>query len=327
MAIGCALLAAQPGRIVVADRGAGTLTIIPVATDLPATIQMPAGAQKPEPMYVVYSPIHHRLFVGDRANNRVVVFHAKDFSLLGAIPVGTGVFHMWASNLCQQLWVVNDGDKTLTVIDTVSLNVVRTIPLPADLMAQGGRPHDVILDPIAPYAYVSMVGLPGASDYVLKYSTVKFAEMGRVQVGKDPHLSLTWRNNLLYVPCQGSSQLHLVDRRTMTARPPIAIPGTHGAGMAMGRPRFYTTNFTSTAGGNGLFAIDTQTNTVLGSAPVPFSTPHNIVVTPGGGKIYVTHSGTNQHVSVYSAGGEDGIPRLLRSVPTGLNPFGLEFVP
>jgi DNA-binding beta-propeller fold protein YncE len=213
------------------------------------------------------------------------------------------------------------------VIDTASLDVVTTLPVPADLVALGGRPHDVVLDPEAPYAYVTMIGVQGTSDYVVKYSTVEFKEVARQGVGKDAHLSVSPRNHLLYLPCQGSNRVDVIDRRTMTLMAPIAVPGAHGAGMANGRPRFYTTNLPS-AGENGLIAINTRTGAVLGSTATPFSTPHNVVVTPGGRKIYVTHSGAaNDHVSVYAAENHDAAPRLLRTVATGLNPFGLEYVP
>jgi hypothetical protein len=45
-------------------------------------------------MYVVYSPFRHRVFVGDRANDRVVVFRARDFSVETSVAVGAGVFHI-----------------------------------------------------------------------------------------------------------------------------------------------------------------------------------------------------------------------------------------
>jgi DNA-binding beta-propeller fold protein YncE len=56
------------------------------------------------------------------------------------------------------------------------------------------------------------------------------------------------------------------------------------------------------AGADGLFAIDTKTNSVWGSADTPFPLPRNIALTPNGKKIYVTHSGaTADKVSVYTA--------------------------
>ena len=66
---------------------------------------------------------------------------------------------MWGSRRNKQLWVNNDIDKTITVIDMSFLSVITTIPMPADLVAAGGRPHDVILEPNAPFAYVTMIGV------------------------------------------------------------------------------------------------------------------------------------------------------------------------
>ena len=58
-------------------------------------------------------------------------------------PAGRGVFHMWADYRGRQLWVNNDIDKTTTVIDPSTLEVLATVPTPADLVAMGGKPHDV----------------------------------------------------------------------------------------------------------------------------------------------------------------------------------------
>jgi DNA-binding beta-propeller fold protein YncE len=201
-----------------------------------------------------------------------------------------------------------------------------TVPLPADLVALGGRPHDVIVDPVAPAAYVTMLGFLGAEDYVLKFDTTTFREEARQKVGKDPHLSLTWRNNSLYVPCQGSSRVFVLDRRTMAVRSTIELPGAHGAGMTVSGRIFYTTNFSS-AGTDGLFAIDTESDTVVGVANTPYSTPHNVVVTPNGHKVFVAHSGPNNQVSVYRVHPTDPRPRLAGSITVGQNPFGIDYVP
>jgi DNA-binding beta-propeller fold protein YncE len=93
---------------------------------------------------------------------------------------------------------------------------------------------------------------------------------------------------------------------------------------------FYTTNF-SGGGVDGLFAIDTQTNVVLGAwdtgNPV-IPGPHNIVLTPNGKKLYLTHSGaTANQVSIYGVSKLDATPTLINTVTVGLNPFGLTYVP
>ena len=81
----------------------------------------------------------NRVFVGDRANNQVVVFNAMDFSVETTIPVGQGVFHMWADPQGKQLWVNNDIDNTTSVIDLYSLQVIATVPTPADLVSMEGN--------------------------------------------------------------------------------------------------------------------------------------------------------------------------------------------
>lgn len=327
------------GRIVVANRAGQSLSVIDVRTDrVIRTVALPDNG---EPMYVVHSPPRgdcaidgrrgrSRVFVGDRANHRVLVLDDDDFGIDATIPVGAGVWHMWADPAEQQLWVVGDVDKTITVIDTVSLAVLATIPMPADLVAAGGKPHDVILDPVSRFAYATVVGVPGP-DVVLQYSTATFAEVNRAAVGDDPHLSLAPQNHALYVPCQNTNNVFVLDRDTLLPIvPALDVPGAHGAGMTPNGATFYTTNI-SGGGVNGLFAIDTANNTVLGAwntgNPV-IPGPHNIALTRRGAKLYVTHSGaTATQVSVYRVAQSGATPTFVKAVTVGLNPFGLTFVP
>ena len=268
------------GKIVIANRASGTISVIDVASDkVIGTHALLPGSAMPEPMYVVYA--RNRVFVGDRANNRVVVFDPKTFEIETTLPAGAGIWHMWADPDDRQLWVNNDIDKTCSVIDLQSLQVIATVPIPADLAAAGGKPHDVFLDPAnGRFAYVSLIGVAGPADFVVKFSTETFAEVGRAPVGKDPHLSATWRNNLLYVPCQNSNSVIVLNRSTLSQVTSIPIPGAHGAAMTLDGSTFYTTNF-SGGGTAGLWTIDTSTNTVEGNpVDTPFAVPHNIALNP-----------------------------------------------
>jgi YVTN family beta-propeller protein len=328
MALTSVASAFAQGTVVVANRGSKSISVIDVKSDtVIGTYPLPDNG---EPMYIVSSPRRKRVFVGDRANDWVVVFRRRDFSVETTVPAGDGVFHMWADPTERQLWVVNDVDKTLTVINTKTLAVITTIPTPADLVAAGGRPHDVILDPVSRFAYITMIGLPGP-DVVVQYSTATFAEVGRTEVGEDPHLSLARQNHLLYAPCQNTGNVFVLDRDTLApVVPPLTIPGAHGAGMARNGKTFYTTNI-SGGGVSGLVAIDTDTNVVLGATDTgnpPIPTPHNIALTPDGKKLYVTHSGAmaNQ-VTVYTATRKNLMPVFSQTVTVGLNPFGIVYVP
>jgi YVTN family beta-propeller protein len=325
--------AASQGNIVVANRGSGSISVIDARSGtLSQNVMLPQaeGDNFPEPMYVVYTAVGNQVFVGDRANDRVVSFDADDFSVNGAIPAGEGVFHMWADGQGHQLWVNNDGDKTTTVIDPATHSVLATIPTPADLVAQGGFPHDVILDSGGNHAYITVLGNPGDNDYVVQFSTSTFAETGRAAVGKDPHLSLApgSRNQTLYVPCQGTNNVYLLNRFTMDVMGTLDVPGAHGAGMAANGRYFYTSNLTG-GGTDALFTIDTQTNTVIGApTDAPYAVPHNLALTPVLDKIFLTHSGgTADKVTFYNVSASNPIPVFSGEVTVGLNPFGLSFVP
>ena len=316
------------GKIVVANRGSGSISVIDTQSDmLVGTFDLPAGDNSPEPMYVVDASAKNRVFVGDRANDRVVVFNAQDFSVETTVEVGAGVFHMWADSLNKQLWVNNDIDNTSSVVDPNTLQVIATVPTPADLVAEGGKPHDVILDPLGNYAYVTVIGVNGDNDYVVQYSTDTFEEVNRAAVGKDPHVSLTKHNDLLYVPCQNSDVVLVFKRDTLDPVTEIQVPGAHGAGMTRNGKVFYTTNLPG-GGTDAIFAIDTSTNTVIGEAvDTPYPVPHNLALTPNGHKLYVTHSGgTADKVTIYTQSQNDPTPVFSGEVTVGLNPFGLAYI-
>lgn len=312
------------GVVVVANRGSGSISIIDTETDVVlGTIPLPGPT--PEPMYVVHVPAVQRVFVGDRANSRVVAFDARTFELVGTTATPAGVFHMWAAwGRTRQLWVVNDVADTVTVIDPSTLVVIATVPMPADLV-DDCLPHDTTVDPTAPFAYVSLICGAG-SDRVVKFSTETFSETARAAVGADPHLALARQSGLLYVPTQNGNAVHVLDRTTLAGVATIPVPGAHGAGMARNGQVFYTTNLPG-GGGDGIFAIDPAGNTVLGTTDTPFPVPHNVALTPNDGKLYLTHSGaTSDKVTVYATGPVTPVPTYVATVTVGLNPFGLAYV-
>ncbi len=329
--LGRAMPIVARGRVVVANRASGTISVIDTKTDqVVGTHELPAemGEPTPEPMYVVPTSTHRRVFVGDRANNRVAVFDARSFKVEGTVAAGNGVFHMWADPQGRQLWVNNDIDNTSTVIDPGTLTVIATVPTPADLVALGGKPHDVILAPDGMYAYVTVLGVAGANDYVVQFDTSTFSEVARAAVGKDPHVSLARQNDWLYVPCQNSDVVIILNRFTMAMESSVTVPGAHGAGMAQNGRYFYTANLPG-GGSDALFTIDTSTNSVVGDAvDSPYPVPHNIALTSSSHRLYLTHSGgTSDKVTVYAISSQSPVPVFMAEVTVGLNPFGIAYLP
>jgi DNA-binding beta-propeller fold protein YncE len=319
-------LNAEAAQIVTANRNSQNISIIDVDTKNVFEVVLPGT--NPEPMYPIYLSNTNELAVGDRSNNQVVFYNPINYSITGTVPTGNGVFHMFANPSGNQLWVNNDIDKTITVINPITKSVITTINIPPDIVANGGLPHDVILDSSG-FAYVSIL-LPStiSNDIVIKYDTNTFAEVDRTNVGKDPHLSLTNLNNSLYVPTQGNNQVEVLNRNNLDLITAISVPGAHGVAISANSETLYISNI-SGGGINGLFAIDTNTNTILAGSPTNTGAPvpHNIALTDDGTELYISHSGaTSNVVSYYS---------LINSVPNfqglitvnGLNPFGITFVP
>lgn len=315
------------GQVVIANRNSGTISIIESArAAVTKTVDLPSGTLTPEPMYVVHIAQSNTVFVGDRANNRVVAFDDKNYKIVGTLPAGQGVFHMWADPAGEQLWINNDIDNTATVIDPIEFEILATVPMPADLVGLGAKPHDVIVDPSGDSAYVTLVGLPGTSDYVVKFSTETFKELARAPVGKDPHLSLSKRSSYLFVPNQNSNSVYILERENLSKVKVIEVPGAHGAGMPRNGKVFYTTNI-SGGGSDGVYAIDTKKLEVLASVDTPFPTPHNIALSNMGTDLYVTHSGsTADKVSIYRTNSKGKIVHTA-DITVGLNPFGLAYIP
>jgi YVTN family beta-propeller protein len=333
----CALAALVPSslaapapaeRIVVGNRNSGNLSVIdPVLDAVIATVPLPATPLPAETMYLAYSLPDDRLFVGDRRNEVVVVFDAADFSVDGEIPVGEGQFHLWIDPAATLLWVNNELGGSATLIDPETLAVIATLPMPADLVAGGWGPHDVVLSPGADRAYVTMVRSAGPRDFLLVYDTSSLQLLHRIKVGTDAHVALHPTNNHVYVPTL-SGHVMVFDTTTFVQLEHIRVPGAHGALFSGSGEYFYATNPQGGATPR-ITTIDTSTLKFSGNpVDAPFLIPHNMALTGDDSKLYVTHSGgAGTKVSVYSISPVDGRPSLLTSITAGSNPFAVLRIP
>jgi DNA-binding beta-propeller fold protein YncE len=317
-------------QIVVANRGGASISVIDVGSNDVQTIPMPAGASTPEPMYFWYNQTNDLLFVGDRANNRVVAFNPRTYAVVNPnIPAGTGVFHMWGSPTTNRLWVVNDTAGRVSVIDMLSQTNVGSFATPTDLGASAIA-HDIVTEPDGSAAYVSIQNTSSATnDVVVKYSNgAGFPEVDRGQTGKAPHVGLTHTNNVLYAPSQASNRTDVLSRATLDpAGPAINITNSHGISPSEDGNTVYVTTFPGD-GVNGLHVINPATNTLINSVTTPAG-PHNVVTSTDDSKLYITHSGaTSTLVSIFDISGANrNNPVFLTQVNAGLNPFGILGVP
>ena len=305
-------------RVLVTNRTSRDISVINARNNnVIRTIPMPDNG---EPMYVVHVKQAHRVLVGDRANNRIVAFNERTYNVEGFAPTGSGIFHMWASPDGCQLWVVNNIDNSLSVIDPHNLSVLATIPIPADLIALGGTVHDVVISPNSHAAFATVLGVSGPNDFVIKYNTSTFNEVRRVAVGKDPHVMVNHRSNALYAACMITGEVYVLQRGNLSTQAIVPFNGAHGVAMSPNGRFLYLTDFLT-----GRFGVMyTPTNTILsGTFTTPFPKSHNIAVNRRGNRAYVTHSGpTANQLTVYRTNPR---PTLLTTLTLGTNPLSVMY--
>ncbi|MCD0478726.1 YncE family protein [Chryseobacterium sp. LC2016-29] len=297
-------------KVVVANRGAGSVSFINATSNQVSTLAISGS----EPMYVVYVPTKDKIFVGDRAGKKVHIINPQTKAVESSITVGNGVFHMWADGMGKQLWVSNDVDNTISVIDLNTNTVVKTINV-------GMKPHDVFLSKDATKAYVSVFNADAAMpDKVYMYSTSDYSKTGEANVGKDPHLYHLPNTNKLFVACQ-SGQVYALNGSNLSVISNNAFTGAHGIFPSADQNTVFATNIT----GQQLYSINAATGMQNGMPLMALSTtPHNIVVNEDGNKMFVTHSGgAATAVSTYTINGTSLTAGT--TITAGTNPFGLAY--
>lgn len=297
-------------KVVVANRGAGSISFIDATSNQVSTLAISGS----EPMYVVYVPTKDKIFVGDRAGKKIHIINPQTKAVESSITVGNGVFHMWADGMGKQLWVSNDIDNTISVIDLNTNTVVKTINV-------GMKPHDVFLSKDATKAYVSVFNADAAMpDKVYMYSTSDYSKIGEASVGKDPHLYHLPTSNKLFVACQ-SGQVYALNGSNLSVISNNAFTGAHGIFPSPDQNTVFVTNIT----GQQLYSINATTGMQNGMPLMALSaTPHNIVVNEDGNKMFVTHSGVAATaVSTYTISGTTLTAGI--TITAGTNPFGLAY--
>ncbi|UZT99675.1 YncE family protein [Chryseobacterium fluminis] len=297
-------------KIVIANRGSASVSFIDPATNsVTKTLPIPNS----EPMYVVYVPKTDKLYVGDRAGKKVYIINPQNQAIESSVSVGNGVFHMWADGNGKELWVANDIDNTVSVINLASNTVTKTIDV-------GMKPHDVFLTPDGTAAYVSVISSDSSPDKVFKYSTSNYTKTNEVLVGKDPHL-FRLSDNRLYVPCQ-SGKVYSLNADTMDLVFEKDYTGAHGVFPSPDQHILFVSNIT----GAQLYSISTATGSPASNPlPSPTPVPHNIVVNQQGNKMFVTHSGASANtVSAYNIA-SSGTLTPSSTITVGTNPFGLAY--
>lgn len=217
------------------------------------------------------------------------------------------------------VYVVNEGDDTVSVIDGISRSVIATIPV-------GKSPHDIVLDPSGKVAYVTN----GESNSVTLLDTATNRVISAVEgVGRDPQqIVIHPRGKFGYVSCFDSANLYVIDlvARRVTATIPVG-ESPQSVAISPDGERVYLVNLHSPEA----MVIETATHKVIAK----FTTGEGacgIAISPDGQRLYLGGHGTgmwkgkgemNREVRVFDA--RTFAP--LSQIRCGIMPIAIKFSP
>ncbi|KAI0567739.1 Nitrous oxide reductase [Gracilaria domingensis] len=284
-------------------------------------------------MYFGLSPQKSEIWVGDRGNSRLVILKLSGRRITpdGYIETPEGLFHSMITQVGSEpypiVWNTCDIANVTVVYDLTSRRKLAQIPLPPEVAALGGVPHDITAN--SDYGFVTYINNADGAGYIASYSARTFELIQLRQVALDPHIAIR-DSTKLTVAAQGGEVLLLSIPDLRTLNQDLSQPSPHGTIITFNSKFLYVTNIAE-MGENAVVTYDTSTLQRVNCPIVTTSNPvpHNPATNLDGSRIFITHSGaTSDIVSAFDIADDGCVMRGSEQiVRTGLNPFGLFVLP
>jgi YVTN family beta-propeller protein len=206
------------------------------------------------------------------------------------------------------LYVPNEGDNTVSVVDTINNTVVATIPI------GGSAPNAAAVSPDGAFVYVA-----SGNGIVSVINTASNLVAKTIPVGDSPSVvAFSPDGSRAYVTNHVGNDVSVIDTATNSVVATITVDdGPYGVAFSPDGTRAYVTNQTS----GTVSVIDTAHNSVVGTITVG-STPTMVAVSPDGTRAYVNDFGSGT-VSVISTATNS----VIGTINVGSGPYGLVFSP
>jgi uncharacterized protein (TIGR03437 family) len=238
------------------------------------------------PGSLIGSPDGRSVYIALEGSNEVKVLRewtSEGVSSLARIPVGASPVQVNLSPGGRFLYVVNRDDNSVSVIDTSSLAVVKTL-------AVGSQPVQFALSPTLQTAFVVNSGSDSVS--VVDLATNEIT--GEISVGSGPSgVAFSTNGQFLYVINRDSNNISVVDttQSAVIAQMPV---GSQPVDMVVTFDSRY--GFVSNRGSNSVTLLDLATRTRELDINVGIE-PFDLHLDPNEDFLYVTNL-TSQTVSV-----------------------------
>jgi YVTN family beta-propeller protein len=206
------------------------------------------------------------------------------------------------------LYVPNEQDNTVSVIDTANDTVVATIHVDGALL------NSAAVSPNGAFVYVT-----SGSGIVSVISTASNSVVKTIPVGSFPSVvAFSPDGNRAYVTNHDSNNVSVIDTASNSVVATINVGnGPYGVAFSLDGTHAYVTNRT----GGTVSVIDTAHNSVVDTIPVG-SMPTMVAVSPDGTLAYVNDFGSGT-VSVIGTASNS----VIATINVGSGPYGIVFSP
>jgi len=256
------------------------------------------------------------LYITNTKSNSASIIDTNTFEVVGTIALGAGKPNRIVFQPDGKLaWVVYDKSHDLGVIDAESRKLVRRVKI-------GGNPYNLAFSADGRRLYVLDWSSDVSNDEIIVWDLQAEKIDGRVEVSTWPaHGVFSRDGRQFYVSGESAGDVTVID----TAKYQIAGRVVHGGGDAMGLALTADGKLLYAAAGENkaILKIDTATNKVIGTIPVP-GIVHESTLTLDGKFLYVTLRKANKVVVVRTEDDkivatvpQRGYPDLVTMEPTG----------
>lgn len=276
--------------------------------------------------HTFYNHRNKKVYASDRLNMQIQILNEETLNSEGFIDLGSFQFpyfsnmKMATDALFKTLWVTNDVEKSVKVVDLETNTVVKTITLE-------GEPTDIVVSRNGGRAYVSIKDKSNrSSDKIALYSGLDFSRIKERRISKNPRLLL--HPGKLFVASDRAGKLFVLDDRRLNVIDQNNFQGAHGmVSFRRDNSKIYMTNIF----GNKLYSIDSNDIHNFSTINTIRAKPKNIDVNVNGTKVFVTHPGkTSNEISIYNINNQNEIIESgAIAVELGrnlTNPWGITYV-